>query len=312
MHTNIPDDSTNCNGTAATTTPTTNNFNATPNVGDTAFLSSLQSTNADFNSALTALIQQHSIQTPGAHPLATTPTQQTAQNNTIFPVTPTTQTFTITQPLQTINTPHPASVSIPTPSTNTDNAWLTVGRHGTTIHQPTPPMNITNTTTTNTATTTPANNYNSTNSDDDEDELPYSQSDLAVPTTTIPANRTPSSELTAFSDIQSSIEQTQHLRTAEGRVWSRRDITRTSVVIKFAINSSANCDQAPNTEAIECILDGIIISCGFKFIVDRVAILSIDNTIKTRIYGNQYFSYAFVSPCSTNPKYTPRLSAPTI
>jgi hypothetical protein len=63
-------------------------------------------------------------------------------------------------------------------------------------------------------------------------------------------------------------------------------------MIKLAINSSALCDQAPNTNTLEIIIDAIIASCTFAFSINHVAILSFAEAIKTRALQNLYLLYA--------------------
>jgi hypothetical protein len=88
---------------------------------------------------------------------------------------------------------------------------------------------------------------------------------------------------------------TQTLRLTEGRVWTRPQITRRFIVIRFAIDSSATCDQAPDTNSIETVIDRIIDTCESPFHVDRVAIINFEQPIQTR-NGNSYFTYVFLSP----------------
>ena len=148
--------------------------------------------------------------------------------------------------------------------------------------------------------------YSDASADEVEEELICSQTDFTLPTT--PSPSTPSTALTSSWDIlqhQSSGADVQQLRALEGRVWSRSDITRPFVAIKLAIDSSALCNQAPNTETLETIINAIIASCPLKFPIDRVAILSFERAIKTRSSGNIYLSYAFLSPRSSNPHNHP-------
>jgi hypothetical protein len=50
---------------------------------------------------------------------------------------------------------------------------------------------------------------------------------------------------------------------------------------------------------------------NLKFIINRVVILSFGMAIPTRKHGNVHFSYAFLSPRSTNPTKTPTPSPTT-
>jgi hypothetical protein len=104
---------------------------------------------------------------------------------------------------------------------------------------------------------------------------------------------------------------TQTLRLAEGRVWTRPQITRRFVVLRFAIESSASYDQAPDTNNIEPVLDCIIDTCQCPFPVDRIAIINFDQPVPTH-RGNTYFTYAFLSPRSTNPLQTSSLPTTNI
>jgi hypothetical protein len=97
----------------------------------------------------------------------------------------------------------------------------------------------------------------------------------------------------------------QNLRALEGRVWSCSNITRPFVAIKLAIDSSALCNQAPNTKTLETIINAIIASWPLKFLIDRAAVISFEQAIKTRSSGNLYLSYASLSPCLPNPHNHP-------
>ncbi len=97
-----------------------------------------------------------------------------------------------------------------------------------------------------------------TNDDDDGNELPLSQSDF-LPTTPPPSStlQIPSTETTALIDMMTNStadSHTQTLRLNEGRVWTRPQITRRFVVIRFAIESSASYDQAPDTSNIKPVV----------------------------------------------------------
>jgi hypothetical protein len=104
---------------------------------------------------------------------------------------------------------------------------------------------------------------------------------------------------------------TQTLRLTEGRVWTRPQITRRFIVLRFAIKSSASYDQAPDTNNIEPVLDCIIDTCQCPFPVDRIAIINFDQPVPTH-RGNTYFTYAFLSPRSTNPLQTSSLPTTNI
>ena len=82
--------------------------------------------------------------------------------------------------------------------------------------------------------------------------------------------------------------------------------TRRFIVIRFAIDSSATCDQAPETDSIEPVLDSINDACKCPLPVDRVAIINFEQPIQTG-NGNVYF---ILSPRSTNPQITPTLPSP--
>ncbi len=106
-------------------------------------------------------------------------------------------------------------------------------------------------------------------------------------------------------------KETLSLRHAKGHVWSRNNLNQCTIVIKLAITASAICDQSPTTEGLKPVIDLIIASINLKFIVNRIAILSFDMAIPTRKHGNVYFSYAFLSPRSTNLTITPTPSPTT-
>ena len=136
----------------------------------------------------------------------------------------------------------------------------------------------------------------------EEEEIPLSQSDY-LPPVTISSTQAHSTYITALTD-QQDITSTDHTtlaeRHAEGRVWTRDAIKRKCIVVKIAIVASESCDQSPTTSALEPVINAIVTSLGLPFTVDRVAILSFDTAIPTR-QGSIYFSYAFLSPRTTNP-----------
>jgi len=145
----------------------------------------------------------------------------------------------------------------------------------------------------------------------DEEEIPLSQSDYLPPPTTSSSTTAHSTLITALTDQHDTLS-TDHTtlaeRHAEGRVWTRDAINRKCIVVKMAIVASESCDQSPTTSALEPVINAIISSLGLSFTIDRVAILSFDNAIPTR-QGSIYFSYAYLSPRSTNPHYLQHHSA---
>jgi hypothetical protein len=144
----------------------------------------------------------------------------------------------------------------------------------------------------------------------ENEEIPLSQSDF-LPPASVSSTPTHSTYITALTDQQDTLS-TDHTtlaeRHAEGRVWTRDAINRKCIVIKLAIVASDSCDQSPTTHALEPVIDAIISSLGLSFRIDRVAILSFDAAIPTR-QGSIYFSYAYLSPRSTNPHNVSHLSA---
>ncbi len=174
------------------------------------------------------------------------------------------------------------------------NGWFVVGPRNTS-------------TPTTTTITTPHNNLNDDEDDVDIQEITLSQSDFA-PSITASAKPTTTISISKFADLHPSTTPTNHetvrRRYAEGRVNTRDHIKRWCVVIKLAQSTQFESDQAHTLEGLKDIIDAIIASLPLKFTIDRIAILQFDKAIQTRKYGTCYFSYAFLSPHSSNPKTT--------
>ena len=253
--------------------------------------------------------------------------------------TPTTPTFppTITHPSPR-SPPHdtppsypttPPSFRPPNPATpDRETPWLVAGRANRPIrradttnitafpplatppphtrHPPTTPTTHQPITTTDHHPQTTSTTFPSDGEDyNEEEEIPLSQSDYLPPPTTSSSTTAHSTLITALTDQHDTLS-TDHTtlaeRHAEGRVWTRDAINRRCIVVKLAIVASDSCDQSPTTSALEPVIDAIISSLGLTFTIDRVAILSFDNAIPTR-QGSIYFSYAYLSPRSSNPHY---------
>jgi hypothetical protein len=95
--------------------------------------------------------------------------------------------------------------------------------------------------------------------------------------------------------------QLQTRRAIEGRVYNYHDAHKGKhIVIKIAMPTMANSDQAPTTLTLEEVLDAIITSLSLSFPIDIVAILNyaqpIDNVKRT---SSTYYSLALLSPHST-------------
>jgi hypothetical protein len=217
------------------------------------------------------------------------------------PTTPTTTTpapFTTPPHHNTNYTNH----SLTFPSTN---QWFLFGHNNTTTainHQTT--TNNTHPTSNLTSTPTDTNDDNPNN---DEEEIAYTQSDYA-PAQTISASKVPSNNITVYTNLQTHHtfdKETHDKCKKEGHVWSCADITLRTIVIKLAIMASATCNQKPITNALEPVIDAVISSLGLSFHVDRIAILHFDTALPTWNHGNVYFTYAFLSPHSTNPTSIP-------
>jgi hypothetical protein len=183
-----------------------------------------------------------------------------------------------------------------------------------TTETPPSPPSVDNTTTphntNNTITTGSTTSINNMDGDDPEDNFILSQSDV------VPRPSNPS--ITSSKHIQSSsgiittlLEeqratrtediQLQTRRATDGRVYNYHDAhKRKHVVIKIAMPTTANSDQAPTTLTLEEVLDVIITSLSLSFPIDIVAILNyaqpIDNVKRT---SSTYYSFALLSPHST-------------
>jgi hypothetical protein len=147
-------------------------------------------------------------------------------------------------------------------------------------------------------------------SDDPKDNFILSQSDVA------PRPSNPS--ITLSKHIQSSTDiittllekqraartkdiQLQTCRTADSRVYNYHDAhKRKHVIIKIAMPTTANSDQAPTTLTLKEVLDAIITCLSLSFPINIVAILNyaqpIDNVKHT---SSTYYSFALLSPHST-------------
>ena len=206
--------------------------------------------------------------------------------------------------LGTYTTPPSFTTPPRQPPTDTTNGWFVIG-----------PRN--SSTPATTAATNPTNDSDDDDDDADVQEITLSQSDFA-PSIIPSAKATTTISINKFADLHPSStptnQETVRRRYAEGRVNTRDHIKRRSVVVKLAQSTQFESDQAHTLEGLEDIIDAIIASLPLKFAVDRVAILQFDKAIPTRKYGTCYFSYAFLSPHSSNPKtsITPTPSSYTI
>jgi len=173
------------------------------------------------------------------------------------------------------------------------------------VNYTTTPHNTNNTITTGSTTST-----NNMDDNDPKDNFIHSQSDVA------PCPSNPS--ITSSKHIQSSsgiittlLEEQRATRTkdiqlqtrhaTDSRVYNYHDAhKRKHVIIKIAMPTTANSDQAPTTLILEEVLDTIITSLFLSCPIDIVAILNyaqpIDNVKRT---SSTYYSFAVLSPHST-------------
>ncbi len=83
-------------------------------------------------------------------------------------------------------------------------------------------------------------------------------------------------------------------------------------MVKLAIPSNANSDQAPTTVVLEEVIDAIISHLSFTFPIDIVALFNylapVNNAKRT---GSNYYSFAYLSPRS-NQKHTTDIKKPNI
>ena len=253
---------------------------------------------------------------PTAPPVFTTPPSQTA--NDTSPHTPIQLRTAHPPSLHQPQTPTHPPQHTPHPHQNTASPWILIGPRGrqttpTPAQPPSQPPYIPQPQAQPAPAITPHDTHHTTPPDDainaiDEEEIPLSQSDYAPPPssdTATPVHSTYLSALLDQHDTHSTDHETLAARQAEGRVWSREAITRRCIVIKVAIIASESCEQSPTTSALEPVFDAIITSLRLPFTIDRVAILSFDTAIPTR-KGSTYFTYAYLSPRSSNPHTSPQ------
>jgi hypothetical protein len=176
---------------------------------------------------------------------------------------------------------------------------------------PTPQTPLATNNTTNP--TTPNATNNTLDYDDPEDNFILSQSEVEPRihnTHTHSTNHIISSSglfTTLLEDQRAAHDddlQLQTRRMTEGRVYNYNDAhIRKHIIIKIAINTTANSDQAPTTSILEEVIDTIINSLSLSFPVDIVSIINysqpIDNVKRT---SSTYYSFAFISPRSTQKR----------
>ncbi len=256
-----------------TTTITTHTTTTPPNIS--TLINSLATANPALATSILELLKQHdgtTIVPPSIPQLEPTPNP----------------------PLGTPQSPSSFTTPPRPPPTDT-NGWFVVG-----------PRN------TSTPTTTATTNLRNNSDDDDDDrdiqEITLSQSDFAPSISIASAKPTTTISINKFADLHPTTTPANHETVrrgyAEGRVNTRDHIKRRCVVIKLAQSTQFESDQAHTLEGLEDIIGAIIASLPLKFAVDRVAILQFDKAIQTRKYGTCYFSHAFLSPHSSNPKTT--------
>ena len=190
------------------------------------------------------------------------------------------------------------------PANNTPTPQTPLATNNTT--NPTTPLATNNITTGSTTSTS-----NNLDYDDPEDNFILSQSEVAprIHNTHSTNHIISSSGLftTLLEDQRAAHHddlQLQTRRMTEGRVYNYNDAhVRKHIIIKLAINTTANSDQAPTTSILEEVIDTIINSLTLSFPVDIVSIINysqpIDNVKRT---SSTYYSFAFISPRSTQKR----------
>jgi hypothetical protein len=190
------------------------------------------------------------------------------------------------------------------PANNTPTPQTPLATNNTT--NPTTPFATNNITTGSTTSTS-----NNLDYDDPEDNFILSQSEVAprIHNTHSTNHIISSSGLftTLLEDQRAAHHddlQLQTRRMTEGRVYNYNDAhVRKHIIIKLAINTTANSDQAPTTSILEEVIDTIINSLTLSFPVDIVSIINysqpIDNVKRT---SSTYYSFAFISPRSTQKR----------
>ena len=190
------------------------------------------------------------------------------------------------------------------PANNTPTPQTPLATNNTT--NPTTPFATNNITTGSTTSTS-----NNLDYDDPEDNFILSQSEVAprIHNTHSTNHIISSSGLftTLLEDQRAAHHddlQLQTRRMTEGRVYNYNDAhVRKHIIIKIAINTTANSDQAPTTSILEEVIDTIINSLTLSFPVDIVSIINysqpIDNVKRT---SSTYYSFAFISPRSTQKR----------
>jgi hypothetical protein len=112
--------------------------------------------------------------------------------------------------------------------------------------------------------------------------------------------------------IQTADLQVQVHHTTKGHVNNINDtVKRKCVMVKLAIPSNANSDQAPTTAILEEVINAIISHLSFTFPINIVALFNylvpVNNAKQT---GSNYYSFAYLSP-SSNQKHTTNIKNPT-
>jgi len=169
-------------------------------------------------------------------------------------------------------------------------------------------------------TLTTASSIATSNIDDDDpfDDNVLSQSNVSPhkppPQSTHHINSSASIITTEIEEqraIHSADLQLQTRRATEGRVYHHNDtIKRKCIVIKLAIPSNANSDQAPTTTILEQLLDTIILHLAFTFPIDIVALFNYSMPVdNAKCTVSTYYSFAYLLPCSnqkhsTNTQYS--------
>jgi hypothetical protein len=95
--------------------------------------------------------------------------------------------------------------------------------------------------------------------------------------------------------------QLQYRHAAEGRAYNHHDaLKHNHIILKFAMPTTANSDQAPTTLPLKEVIDSIISSLSLTFVTNIVAIFNYDKPINNvKCTSSTYYSFAFLSPHST-------------
>jgi hypothetical protein len=177
-------------------------------------------------------------------------------------------------------------------------------------HHPSGPSNADPFTTNTTVTTGSTTSTNNLYGIDPEETNILSQSEVASPPSK-PSNplsihiHSTSGIITSLLEEQRATcdddLQLQSCRASDRRAYNYHDALKCKhIILKFAMPTTANSDQAPTTSTLKEVIDSIINSLSLTFVVNIVAIFKYNKPINNiRRTSSTYYSFAFLSLHST-------------